>query len=355
MKIQFKLLARLLFNFTDEWYEDFYEENTSEIERIIKRFYADIHNCKRGYPTKSVSYEPFTENSINRLFEKHKIDSVSSKINTPTLCLTHDVDYIYPTMIQNLKRFLGRFDFNFSTDRSAYLDSLEMFIDLDQKFGKPTLFIANSSVKIRGFKRILQLLIDPSYKSTDDEFQRLKNIIKKYNLDVGLHGSFYSLERNFFQEELKKLEKSIDSEVRLNRQHWLNLTSISDLKKMSQSGVEIDSSIGWNGTLGYRCGMARPYPIVLDDNKIIWEVPMLIMDGILFDVLKLNKKDALQKSIGILDKVFSISGTTTLNWHERTFAIDYGWGETYKAILEYAKSKGFIFSSLFEATKKYGQ
>jgi hypothetical protein len=353
MKNQFKALAGSIYNFNDDLFEQIFSENINIIDKIIKDFTNDIISSRNGYPIQSPSQTPFAEDLIHQVFRRYENHHVKLKAKTPFVCLTHDVDYIYPTNRQNIKRLLGRFDFNLNFSRTAYLESLEKYLELDSDYGKSTLFIAQPSRKMSGLKRFKQWIIDPSYASTDFEFIKLRDLVNKYDVDVGVHGSFYSLEYKFILNEVTNLQASIGKEVRLSRQHWLNLGGLQDLSTLSTAGINIDSSLGWNGFLGFRCGMARPYKIVLSEDFSIWEVPMLLMDGVLFDELRLNEKEVIATAIRILDEVYERGGGTTINWHERTFAKDYGWGNAYKEILAYARNKGFKFLSLTEAVELY--
>ncbi len=353
MKTQFKSLSNLFFEIENETLEWLYQEKKNEIEIIIHNFYSDITNSKYGYPTKTAQKKPFTEEAIIDLIEKN-VTKKNRKKNVPFICLSHDVDYIYPNLVQTLKRFFGRFDFKINLNREAYLDSLEKYLTIDQKYGKTTLFAALPQARPKSLpKKFKQWLIDPSYSEKDDEFKRFKDIIHKFDVDMGIHGSLYSLEQNFFKQEVKALEQATEKKIELSRQHWLKLDSMRDLSKIKNAGINIDSTLGWNGTLGYRCGMARPYPIVLPSGGQIWEIPMLLMDGILFDVLGLSESDVISHSKAILDEVFEVGGGTSLNWHERTFADDYKWGNAYQTILGYAHQKGFKFLSFSEAVSLY--
>ena len=118
---------------------------------------------------------------------------------------------------------------------------------------------------------------------------------------------------------------------------------------IKEAGIQIDSTLGWNGQCGYRCGMARPFPLMTSEDASLWEVPLLLMDGPIFDDQKLKPDEAFEYCRKLLKPVISTGGCVAITWHERSAHADYQWVATYEKLLEACKLEGFEFLSLSEA------
>ncbi|MEZ4273006.1 MAG: hypothetical protein R3C68_16710 [Myxococcota bacterium] len=81
---------------------------------------------------------------------------------------------------------------------------------------------------------------------------------------------------------------------------------------------------------------------------------MALMDGVLFDDLKLSPDEAFEKCVGILEQVFARSGCVALNWHGRSAHGSYRWHGCYEKVLRWAREKGFAFTTIGAAPKQYG-
>ena len=118
----------------------------------------------------------------------------------------------------------------------------------------------------------------------------------------------------------------------------------------------MDSTLGWNDGCGFRGGMVRPFPILLENHKIIWELPLVLMDGSLFLNKKLKEKDILKLSLDLLSYVKKFNGMVSINWHERSASKKYStWFSVYKKILKKVKSDGFKFINIDEVYQKYAK
>lgn len=347
---QLEGLAKTLFDFKSEDFLSFYSKNSEECDSIFEMFKKDIPS-HLGYPINGVSELPVVEDSLRRVLSNGFKGDIREKEVRPFLCLTHDLDYVRPTVQQFLKKTLGRRTISKRPGQGAYLESLEKYLKCDSVYGESTLFVAQIGKRVIGPSFFKQWIIDPSYKLEGEDFEKLNEIVRKYKPIIGVHGSVLSLEKNMVETEKIKIERAFGASVKASRQHWLKVSSLSDLEKLYDAGITVDSSLGWNGQLGFRCGMARPFPIICNERKVLWEVPMLLMDGVLFDELSLTPEVALEKCKEVLKMVYKRKGGVCLNWHARTFASDYGWGEVYPLILDFAHKLGFEFKNVEDAVR----
>jgi len=335
----------------------------AETQQLItdwyRDFYQDLYESKAGYPLNQSRVTPELEDRLVSFAKAHRIDTDYPRIKqVPTLCLTHDIDYLWPTVQMAMKQTISERRLCWPSRQNAYLQSIERLLQLDVQYagqdGVSTLFLAHKKPARSLRKRLTQWLIDPSYSLDDPYFQDILTLIHRFKSDVGIHGSYFSLEDRLLKEEIQALEKVTGHPIKAGRQHWLNLPGHNAMERIYEAGLTIDSTLGWNGTYGFRCGMARPFPLVLPQGQL-WEVPMPLMDGPLFNDMKLSSAEVINKATTLLGLVYDRGGCVALNWHDRAAHPDFNWDEAYKAILEWASNKGFRFTTLSKAVEEYKQ
>lgn len=340
---------------------DCFSRTSPEIQIRIQAWYRalwqEVCGSSAGYPKQPVYITPVLEDELLAILSQvPETAAWPRRVTRPTLCLTHDIDYLAPTLQMNLKRCVADRAFRWSPRGTEYLSSLETLLRLDSAVsgGTPsTLFIACPQPVKSMKRRMTQWLIDPAYRPTDPLFQALKTLIDRFDCEVGLHGSYFSLSENLLSDERKSLLQALNRPISTGRQHWLNLPELPDaeaLNRIRASELLVDSTLGWNGTVGFRGGFARPFPLLLSAG-VLWEVPLLLMDGPLFQEMSLETDAVVETAIGLLEQVYTRQGCVALNWHERAAHSDYGWGEAYEKILAWAYAKDFSFASLTAVTQ----
>lgn len=362
--IQIKACLQTLYNIPDEWFESegvarLERECTREVESWFIEFRRDLFGSKNGYPLNGAREKPELENQLIKLSETLGIDKkFEPRTHKPSLCLTHDIDYLRPTFRLGLKRLLGYRRLSLENLRGDYLCSIERLLELDRNIvgakGGSTVFVANRIKAKKVSNRIKQWVLDPSYRLEEPLFEDLISLLSTYQCEIGIHGSFFSLEEGLLSEERGQLETRIRRNIRSGRQHWLNLSSENSFENIYKAGVLVDSSLGWNGAVGFRGGMARPFPLCLNNGKMLWEIPLLLMDGPMFDDMALTKDGVVRCAKKLLNEVCIRGGCVALDWHDRAAHAAYGWSEAYSEILDWARDRGFNFFGVSQAIKEYG-
>lgn len=332
----------------------------SSVSQWYDTFYRDVFISRNGYPCHEPFSHPYTEDFISTFFKEQGVlaDIIPHK-PTLGLCLSHDVDHLAPTLRLQLKTWVSSKSFKLLRLFDTYIDSLEKLLIMDAQVkpwsndqGTSTLFLAAPRRASSLSTRLKQYIIDPTYNTHHPLFQHLKDLIKKYRCIVGLHGSFFSIKEGFLEEEKKDLENALDTPINFSRQHWLNLPAPDSLQALGRE-FHMDSTLGWNGSYGLRGGMVRPFPVILANDKIIWELPLLLMDGPLFCDLKLSPDQILKTSQTLLAMVKERQGCVSINWHERAAHLDYNWHGVYQEILNYATQKEFNFLNIAQIKGHY--
>ncbi|MBK9638578.1 MAG: polysaccharide deacetylase family protein [Bacteroidetes bacterium] len=155
--------------------------------------------------------------------------------------------------------------------------------------------------------------------------------------EIGLHGSYLSWDNSTMLLDQKvSIEKIIKKLIVALRQHFLHFDIGKTPDALINAGIKVDSTLGFNRSVGFRAGTSFPYSLV--DGLI--EVPQIIMDGALFNhnSLNYNEKLAFLEVERILDKVEKVGGCITINFHPNYLLIPSYWN-TYKFIIKELTSR----------------
>jgi peptidoglycan/xylan/chitin deacetylase (PgdA/CDA1 family) len=171
-----------------------------------------------------------------------------------------------------------------------------------------------------------------SCKYTLNELQPQLERIRAAGNEVGLHGIDAWLDADeAVDEQARVIEAHKVGEIGV-RMHWLYFDRSSPAI-LDKSGFSYDSTVGYNGAVGFRSGTTqvyRPFGVV----KLL-EIPLHIMDTALFypDYLNLGYKEATKIVDGLIDEVSTLGGVLTFNWHDRSIAPERCWDDFYEEIL----------------------
>ena len=180
-----------------------------------------------------------------------------------------------------------------------------------------------------------QWLLDPSYDISND--MRLKEKCRELVSDghkLGIHGSYFSAENEeLFLREKELLERATGSDIKKTRQHWLNYYEGKTPYIHNNTGIEEDSTIGFNDIPGFRSGVASMYNPYDHKNSASFpfrEIPLVVMDSHLYDYSSYSGVESLRWLFDSLGKVKN--SMISIDWHQRVISQDYGWTQGYKQI-----------------------
>ena len=322
----------------------------------------DIFTIKEEYsPAKLDKHQRFNyANSKNKnAFEPVVSEFLVSdglKVEYPdnkrfAVCLTHDIDDIYPPSSHILSSFLyclKTLDYNSfkpqiawkikGKEHSPYLNFSEI-MDIEKKYG------ARSSFYFITAKE------DPVRFRYDIEEigHELGNILDN-GCEVGVHGGYYTYNSpESMKEEKARLESTLGKKVIGYRNHYLRFKAPATWELLAKAGFKYDSTLGYDDMIGFRNGMCHPFkPYNLDKNEAIdiLELPLVIMDGALFSYAK-SLDEAFEYSKRLIDTVEKYNGVITLLWHNGPFSwpIRKNWKLLYEKILKYCYDKNAWMTS----------
>jgi hypothetical protein len=167
--------------------------------------------------------------------------------------------------------------------------------------------------------------------------------------EVGLHGIDAWLDSSKGRHELQEIRNlSPSAEVGV-RMHWLYFDEQSPAV-LEKAGAAYDSTVGYNGTVGYRAGTTQVYK-PLGVTRLL-ELPLHVMDTALFypSHLALSPRQAKALLGPMLENAVRFGGTLTVNWHDRSLAPERLWGEFYRDLIQELERRGAWFATASQAT-----
>lgn len=181
------------------------------------------------------------------------------------------------------------------------------------------------------FKALYEGENDATYDIRDVRLQRVWEHLDKEQGIIGLHGSYESAdETGLLQKEQERLDEHLapfGRNVTCSRQHYLRARLYIDeyflhsLDLWRDAGITDDYTLGFAERCGFRCGTCHPYPLYdVRHDKVtdIIEHPLIVMDGTLFDYMKLSVEEAHTLTQRLKQRCLDVEGDFVFLWHNHT-------------------------------------
>jgi peptidoglycan/xylan/chitin deacetylase (PgdA/CDA1 family) len=172
--------------------------------------------------------------------------------------------------------------------------------------------------------------------------------LKARGHEVGLHGIDAWRGPEQGRTELDVIRRITGDEKIGVRMHWLYYTEKTP-KHLEEAGINYDSTLGYNETVGFRSGTAQVFR--LPGTSRLFELPLLVQDTAMFypDRMEMSESRAVDLCGRLIGKMKTHGGAFTINWHDRSLAPERNWEVPYLAILGKLRKERTWFATAGEA------
>lgn len=179
---------------------------------------------------------------------------------------------------------------------------------------------------------------NPSWRS-----QRYRELINRLSEDfiTGIHPSYSSFSNeSLLIKEKSRFREITGREAGCSRFHYLRLKIPLSYRKLCESDVREDFSMGYPDEPGFRAGTARPfyfYDIINDEKSDLKIYPFQVMDEMLFKSKNLNPEDAMSVLSGMIGEIRKTGGIFISIWHN-TSLLDNDKCKKHRKVFEFMLS-----------------
>jgi hypothetical protein len=186
-------------------------------------------------------------------------------------------------------------------------------------------------------------LHDPTYAVGGHRRWRVLAELADDGWEMGIHAAIRSgRSTDALARSRLALEKVVGRPVQGLRHHYWRINwraPWETFRRHEAAGYRYDTSMAWRDRPGFRAGTSQPYhpfdPRSGREVRLL-ELPTSIMDGHLFEYLRLDVAHAVATALELVGEVRAAGGLLNLNWHQETFAnrhANRGWRDSYEAIV----------------------
>ena len=155
--------------------------------------------------------------------------------------------------------------------------------------------------------------------------------------EIGIHPGYETyMNATNLALEIHRLTSLTKKEIKISRQHFLKLSIPDTYNHLTEHNIQIDYSMGYAETTGFRMGTARQTPwFNLKTNEItsLQLQPFCYMDGTLNEYMKLSPNQAIEEVKRLKALVKEYGGTFSFIWHNETLGFKHHW-KTWEPVFE---------------------
>lgn len=160
---------------------------------------------------------------------------------------------------------------------------------------------------------------------------------------IGIHPSYASNNSvNILKDEYYTLSNIIKNKIQRSRQHFLKMKFPDTFRSLMELGIRREYSMGWVSQVGFRAGIARPFPfydLLAEKETHLMFVPFFAMDRSMKDYMKIDTQNAQAELFSLIDKVKEVQGQFCMLWHNDSISDEgewKGWRKIVENTVNYA-------------------
>lgn len=278
-------------------------------------------------------YDLATENLVEQLMDQFCAElSIDGKKNKSTIFISHDIDTIYGSFLQDGFWAVKHLDVRaivrvlfLELLRKPHWKNMDKIIALNDEYDlKSTFFwLVNKGVGSDGIM------------NADYDLLKERPLLERVTLTGNVNGLHKSCHHTSIEQEIEKSNQDFE----YNRYHFLNFQPHTDWAKLSESSISFDGSLGFAEHYGFRNSYGKAFqPFDIENGRPFDLVcaPLNFMDGTFHKYMKLPQDQVSKIVIDFLQNN-PVNCDVSLLWHN-TYFTDYKYGgflKQYKLIAEY--------------------
>ncbi len=304
-------------------------------------FKADIHGrfpaslsfaCKNGFTDIPV-VDMWAREFVKVLLKK--FPTLTFRRNEYRALLTVDVDVPFAYLGRNLFRSIGGVIRDFAHKNENIADRYHVIANDKEDPYETFDYIIEKAEETHTESRFFFSMGDhsdydknPSWRNTRYR-ELIKGIISRY--PPGLHPSYYAAkDESLLEKEQAHLSKITVKNIISSRFHYLRLFMPSSYRRLLNSGITEDFSMGWHDEPGFRAGIARPYyfyDLLEDTQTILKIVPFQVMDVTLYQYKKYDPVKSEEVIGKLIHNTKKVGGLFVSIWHNTSLLESLEWRE----------------------------
>jgi len=154
---------------------------------------------------------------------------------------------------------------------------------------------------------------------------------------IGVHPSWQSGDdHSLIKKEIKTIEHITQQKVTASRQHFIRLTLPGTYRRLAQSGIKKDFSMGYGSNNGFRASVASPfywYDLEREETTYLLLYPFCYMEANSYYEQHYTPAQAAEEMLHYYEVVKSVNGMLITIWHNTFLGTEEkfkGWRGVYQ-------------------------
>lgn len=323
-----------------EW--EFFDNSLLKIQAELEKYKQPVENL---LPNRVVSSElhhsPFIDELADQ-FEQNILSSIGQKSSVSTkksfgVVMSHDVDGLGRFYLGSLKTAIVFFwnsirlwakpslslkylvkSIRFAFGNIDYF-GFSLILNVAKKYNFCPVFFLYSHLENNNKLTLLDRIkgVNPNYRIEREKYAL--TILKENDVEIGLHGSYYSSnDMSLLREEKEFLEEQLNITCKSVRQHYLNFHGGRTLDIYSELGINFDFNCGTVYENAFLCGTCRPfYYMPSKTTRPVVIIPMVYMDAVNLYFQPVSQIEICREIEKILLILRKYRGVASFNFHQR--------------------------------------
>ena len=181
-------------------------------------------------------------------------------------------------------------------------------------------------------------LNDKNIDTDSRMFQVLIKFLSDY-VDIGLHNSYSSsFDVAVLEKELLNLSGVVNKSIRQSRQHYIRLNLPFMYRNLIDLDIQEDYSMGYNSTVGFRAGIADPFPFYDLDRETVTRLKIYPFCFGVNKFYPVKTQERMDQILEVIGEVRKVNGTLVGMWDNEVMGIqtDRKWRLHLNTILKAA-------------------